>query len=580
VANNLIQIRRSLNTANATSLANGELAFTSNGDVLWIGANGATIPIAGKRFPGTLTANQALVANASSGIDKIIVANLVPQFISANGSLGTAGHVLKSAGSSANVYWEAVTVAAGVAGSDTQIQYNDGGSTLAGATGFTYSKTTNNVAIANTLHIPANNAFGNATTGGTLANSTTFASGNSTVYAIHTSAGIQAYTNSTVNSTMTAALVQVSNSSATANLTAIALTVGTSVVNTTVLAAGANVIANTTALFVGNSTVNAIHTATLLQVSNSTATANLSSIDLRLGGYGGATVGTVTNNTIFAVGNNSVNTQVKATGVDVGANVSINTTAFDVGVTVISSTNAAFGGSIAVNNSIGTAGYVLVSGGATNAYWSNSLPGTYNFTDLQVSGNLTVLGDLVSLNVATLAIEDSVIALAKDQSSTGTFTDVVDIGFFGTYGNTANAFVSGFFRDQSDSGIWKVFTSNGTYTNAIIDTSNTAAFAFATLQTQLRTGGVGAGAFISNTTVVNITANAIVSVAIAANTLTLTTPLAGTSGGTGKSTMTSQAILVGNTTNGYNELALGADGRVLQSNGTALVYDVLDGGTF
>jgi hypothetical protein len=36
----------------------------------------------------------------------------------------------------------------------------------------------------------------------------------------------------------------------------------------------------------------------------------------------------------------------------------------------------------------------------------------------------------------------------------------------------------------------------------------------------------------------------------------------------------------GRTTNGFNKLGLGADGRVLQSNGTALVYDVLDGGAF
>ena len=45
--------------------------------------------------------------------------------------------------------------------------------------------------------------------------------------------------------------------------------------------------------------------------------------------------------------------------------------------------------------------------------------------------------------------------------------------------------------------------------------------------------------------------------------------------------MTNQAILVGNTTNGYNELALDTNaGYILQSNGTALVYDTLDGGTF
>ena len=62
---NLIQIKRSLNTATAPSLANGELAFTANGDHLFIGSNGASITIAGKFNPGVLTANQALVANGT-----------------------------------------------------------------------------------------------------------------------------------------------------------------------------------------------------------------------------------------------------------------------------------------------------------------------------------------------------------------------------------------------------------------------------------------------------------------------------------------------------------------------------------
>jgi hypothetical protein len=86
---------------------------------------------------------------------------------------------------------------------------------------------------------------------------------------------------------------------------------------------------------------------------------------------------------------------------------------------------------------------------------------------------------------------------------------------------------------------------------------------------------------VSNSTVVNITANSTLSVALVANSLTLTTALGGTSGGTGKTTMTNNAILVGNSTNGYNELVLNTNaGYVLQSNGTALVYDYLDGGTF
>ena len=141
---NLIQIKRSLNTATAPSLANGELAFTANGDHLFIGSNGASITIAGKFNPGVLTANQALVANGTSGIDKVIVANLVPTGIYANGSAGSAGQRLTSNGSA--VYWE--TPLAGVAGSNTSIQFNDSG-VLAGSANLTFNKDTNTLGVTN-----------------------------------------------------------------------------------------------------------------------------------------------------------------------------------------------------------------------------------------------------------------------------------------------------------------------------------------------------------------------------------------------------------------------------------------------
>lgn len=141
---NLIQIKRSLNTATAPSLANGELAFTANGDHLFIGSNGASITIAGKFNPGVLTANQALVANGSSAIDKVIVANLVPTVVYANGSIGTAGQRLTSNGSS--VYWE--TPLPGVAGANTSIQFNDS-SSLAGSANLTFNKDTNTLGVPN-----------------------------------------------------------------------------------------------------------------------------------------------------------------------------------------------------------------------------------------------------------------------------------------------------------------------------------------------------------------------------------------------------------------------------------------------
>ena len=158
---NLIQIKRSLTTATAPSLANGELAFTANGDHLFIGSNGASITIAGKFNPGVLTANQALVANGTSGIDKIIVANAVVTTVTANGSTGTAGQLLTSNGTVS--YWS--TPAASVVGSNTNIQYNDGG-TLAGSANLTFDNATN------TLYTPNINTASINVGGGLSANST------------------------------------------------------------------------------------------------------------------------------------------------------------------------------------------------------------------------------------------------------------------------------------------------------------------------------------------------------------------------------------------------------------------------
>ena len=135
---NLIQIKRSATAAVPTSLANGELAFTSNGNILYIGSpNGSVIPIGGFRTPGTLTANQALVANSTSGIDEIRVGIANVGAIFANGSLGTSGQALFS--NSTGVYWG--NVAASVSGTNTQIQFNDSG-VLAADSDFTFNKDT------------------------------------------------------------------------------------------------------------------------------------------------------------------------------------------------------------------------------------------------------------------------------------------------------------------------------------------------------------------------------------------------------------------------------------------------------
>ena len=96
---------------------------------LWIGLpdGSGVAAIAGVRNPGVLTANQALVANATGYIDTIKVANAVVSYVAANGSLGSASQVLSS-NSSGGVYWAApvagVNVAAQYTWSNTQTFQN------------------------------------------------------------------------------------------------------------------------------------------------------------------------------------------------------------------------------------------------------------------------------------------------------------------------------------------------------------------------------------------------------------------------------------------------------------------------
>ena len=673
MANNRIQIKRSTSNATVTGLANGELAFTQASNTLHIGLpdGSGVLRIGGAQYPGTLTNSHALVANSIGSINNIITANLVPDRIWANGTNGSADQVLKSGGGAANAYWGNATAA--VAGSDTQIQFNDA-TALAGDAGFTFNKTTDTV-TANGGFQTINTGTG---TGGFLSNTTTVIVGNNTINTVITSAGLSVngtavvanssgvFTTGTVNAAShTVGSVFVANTiTLNANGVVVNSTGGyfTGLVNSTSFNSGATGVGtggsvqNTTVMFVGNNTINTSISAGAITVNGTAVIANSTGVyttgvvnaatlsvgtsvvanSSRLaigtavgfqanGGIGAAgevlhsngttvywavddqgvtsvaTGNGMTGGTITTTGTVSVlaNNGIVANSAGIFAKQANGITVDAGGINVLAGTNGGLvsnstgvfitaGSGLVVNATgahIGSGNGISVSDDAVNVTGGSTLTvnatgvhvnSTLSITDLTLTGNLTVLGDLVSMNVATLAVEDSLITLAKDQGSSGTYTDALDIGFVGTFGNTANLFYSGLFRDQSDSGIFKLFVSNGAVTNTNIDTANTTLFKSATLQSFLTSGGL-----VSNTTHVAVTANSTVNVTITANTLTISTPLAGTSGGTGKSTMTSQAILVGNSSNGYTELTLNANsGYVLQSNGTALVYDFLDGGTF
>lgn len=699
MANNKIQIKRSATNSTVPALSNGELAFTANGGILYIGhPDGTTgnIRIGGREFPGTLTANQALVANATSGIDKIIVANAAISQLNANGATGAAGNVLKSGGAGANSYWD--SPAAVVAGSNSQVQFNANGA-LAGDAGFTYDGVTDTVTVAGAINVGANVVVnttfifvGNSTVNADLSSSLLQVA-NSTTIANVSAAGVQVYTNSTVNSTFSSALVQVSNSTSTANLTALDLKIGaTTVVNSTQITAtlfsgnisgsyanisgqvntatlyaatsaniasavqanatgiwttgtvngatisvgatfvantitlnanglvanlaggfftgyvnasgfsttgstntgtftattsanvGANVQLTTTALTVGNSTVNSTHTSSLIQVSNSTSTANLTAIDLKIGA-------TTVVNTIAVVAT-TLTGNLSATYANVSGQVNTGTlyvtTSANVGTFLTVN-------STVVNSSVNTSiGANLTLTGALNSFGGTNTSITSNVTftsanidaassllrirDIIASGNLIVGGTVVSVNTSQLMINDNIIQLADNNLT----TDVVDSGWFNPSGNATTIWYSGMVRQASKSSnsnpyFWIFASNTNPNTATTVDTS--ANSSTGTLQAYLSPYGTGV-AFVANSTAVTLTANATVNVNITANSLSLSTALPATSGGTGYNTYTSGDILIANSGNALTKLGIGTDGYVLQVNGTTVSWNTLDGGTF
>ena len=467
---NLIQIKRSLTTAGAPSLANGELAFTANGDHLFIGSNGASITIAGKFNPGVLTANQALVANGTSGIDKIITANAVVTTLTANGTTGTDGQVLVSNGTVA--YWASP-------GSSSF--------TIAGETG------TDQFNTGETLTFAAANGISTAVTNGTV----TFSVDTGSTLTVN-SVGIHVNT----------ANLSVATSQLSGDVT---LGTGTSGNYVATITAGNGI---------SGSSSSEGGAATIAVVANNGLSTNSSGVFVVAGD------GLVSN----------------STGVHVGAANGISVSADAVGLTT--------GSTLTVNS----------AGVHVNSALS--------ITDLSLSGNLTVLGTLTTIDTTNLTVQDSLIELANGNAT----TDILDIGLYGQFGSSGAKF-TGLFRDATD-GIYKLFTGLTVEPSTTVDTAN-ASYTTATLQAFLNSGGL-----VSNATNLALTANATVNVSITANSLTLSTPLAVASGGLGLSSITAGAILVGNGSGTATVLAAGTDGFVLQSNGTSVIYSSLDGGTF
>jgi len=590
MANNTIQIKRSPSTAAPSTLNPGELAYSNavgGTGVLYIGStDGATVvPIAGVRNPGTLTANQALVANSTSGINKVYAANVQVNFIEANGAgnTGTATYVLTSGGSSSNVYW-ANPFGGGAGFVNTAYSYtftnvenfsNTLNITLLGANGAGNTGTAGYVLVSGGAS--TNAYWANPYSGGSGFVNTAYQYAWTNTNTWFANLQINATALAWIGNTTTSPTVSFANSgviqSGNSSVTAapqlvIANTLGTTTVNSNYIST-TTIAANVTGAYVNVS--GQVNTATLY----ATTSANI------------ATYFIANSSGITSTGNTSLSGGVlTANSLGVYSTVGVNTTSYTVGSNFIAnSTTLTFTGA---NTTISGAN-VVISG--TNTYISSnvtlggaSISGTS--TDLTirnatVSGNLIVSGSVTSINVATLQVNDNIIELADNNTT----TDTVDTGWYAPAGNSTSIWYSGLVRQAAKSSnsnpyFWLFGSNTNPNTATTVDVSSNSITG--TLQAYLVPYGTG-GAFVANSTVVNITANSTVSAALIANSLTLSTALAATYGGTGQSSYTTGDLLYASSTTALSKLSVpgaAANGQVLQITNNLPAYGVLDGGTF
>lgn len=225
-----------------------------------------------------------------------------------------------------------------------------------------------------------------------------------------------------------------------------------------------------------------------------------------------------------------------------------------------------------VNTAIIPSANITYDLGSTTKRWNTVYANTGNFVDVSISGDLTVSGTLTTVDTQNLVVEDSLIRLARNQANTGTFTDAVDIGFYGVYGNTSSTLYAGLAR-ESGTDNFVLFSNNSVSPdNDGVEVGDSLATLYAFLN---------AGAFVANSTTIAVTANSTVNVAIVANTLTLSSALEVASGGTGLASLSNNYIMVGNTTGPVTMVGSSTEGHVLQIDASgAPTFGGLDGGTF
>jgi hypothetical protein len=130
-------------------------------------------------------------------------------------------------------------------------------------------------------------------------------------------------------------------------------------------------------------------------------------------------------------------------------------------------------------------------GGGASTISIGALTSTVTFNDdVVITGDLTVNGDMVTVNTTNLSVEDPLIRMAIGNTT----TDSLDIGFIGSYGDTGEKY-TGFFRDATND---EYYVFNGAPTSALANNvidRNAVGFTLAKINASEFVGNIDGGTY-------------------------------------------------------------------------------------
>jgi hypothetical protein len=330
---------------------------------------------------------------------------------------------------------------------------------------------------------PVGGHFGNTNANSSINSIAAVIQSNSSVNTFVNATSIVIQSNSTVNTNYSATLLQAANSTATANITPSSFKTGIFEGNTTATAVGANLIANSTALFIGNTTQNNIITQTTIAIGNSTVNttivANTTDAFINTGGYLRVTGNSVLSNTLAVTGNTALSNTLAVTG-----NTTLSNTLAVTGNTTLSNTLAVTG----------------------NTTLSNTLVVTGNTT---LSNTLAVAGSTILSNTIAVTGNATLSNTLSVGGSTTFQTDyVVDVLANTDVGSTIGAvLIYRFPKTTYSSGKFEVQIKNGnTQLSELVLAHDGAANAFVTTYGTVASNGAASplGTFSANTDTANV----------------------------------------------------------------------------